>query len=128
LREVKTDIERRGAKLWVIGNGAPHFAQSFAEETRLEGSVFTDPERALYRALGFKRGLSHTVNPKTARNAVRALFAGHRQTAILGDRYQQGGAAVVSKGGELEYVYVSKNAGDHSPIDEVLQAIPADRA
>jgi hypothetical protein len=26
--------ERRGARLWIIGNGAPHFAQAFAEELR----------------------------------------------------------------------------------------------
>ena len=124
MRDVKSDIERRGAKLWVVGNGAPHFAQAFAEETQLEGSVFTDPERAVYRALGMKRGLSHTVNLKTAKNAARALLNGHIQTAIRGDRYQQGGAAVVAKGGELRYLYVSENAGDYAPIRDVLEQIP----
>jgi hypothetical protein len=124
LRDVKADIERRGAKLWIVGHGAPHFAQAFAEEAGLQGSVLTDPDRLLYRALGMKHGMARSIRPQAAKNLVRALLRGHRQTGIRGDAWQQGGAAVVSKDGELTYVYVSDAAGDHAPVKEVLRAIP----
>jgi len=125
LRGVRNDIERRGGKLWIVGNGAPHFAQAFAEETALEGNVLTDPERGLYRALGLKHGMGRSIRPAAAKNLVRALLRGHRQTGIRGDPWQQGGAAVISKDGKLTYVYVSSAPGDHAPVDEILHAIPA---
>jgi len=125
LRGVRSDIERRGGKLWIVGHGAPHFAQAFAEETGLQDNVLTDPERGLYRALGMKHGLGRSIRPSAAKNLVRALLGGHRQTGIRGDPWQQGGAAVISTDGNLTYVYVSKAPGDHAPIDEVLHAIPA---
>ena len=126
MREAKNDIEKRGAKLVIVGNGAPRWAKAFAEETHLEGHVYADPSRALYDALGMKRGAMATLDPRSAAAIVRAFSKGYRQTKVRGDPWQQGGAIVVTKSGALAYAYVSRFPGDHAPLDAVLGAIPAE--
>jgi NAD(P)-dependent dehydrogenase (short-subunit alcohol dehydrogenase family) len=56
-------------------------------------------------------------------NALRALRSGSRQTGVEGDPWQLGGVFVLRPGGELAYRYVSAEAGDHPPLDDVLAAL-----
>jgi peroxiredoxin len=124
LRRAQAEIEGRGAKLWIIGNGRPNDARTFALMHNMVDSVFTDPSRALYRALGMKNGVTRTFAFESLRHAYRAYQEGHRQSMTKGDPWQQGGTIVVGRGGDLVYVYVSQVAGDHAPLDAVLSAIP----
>ncbi|HMJ14112.1 MAG TPA: peroxiredoxin-like family protein [Polyangiaceae bacterium] len=124
LRQAQMEIEGRGAKLWIIGNGRAGDARTFALRSGLQDSVFTDPSRALYRALGMKHGVARTFAFESLKNAYRAFQDGHRQSMTKGDPWQQGGTIVVGRGGDLAYVYVSQVAGDHAPLGEVLAAIP----
>ena len=65
-------------------------------------------------------------SPRLAFNALRALRDGARQTGIAGDPWQLGGVFVIRPGGELAYRYVSEVAGDHPPIDAILDALDKD--
>ncbi|MCA9597521.1 MAG: AhpC/TSA family protein [Myxococcales bacterium] len=123
LRERESEIEERGARLVIVGNGRPEHAQGFAERTNMHGKVFTDPSRATYRALGMRGGVVNSLRFELFSNALRAYRNGHRQQRVQGDPWQQGGAIVVRPDGTLEYAYISRTAGDHPTVREILTVL-----
>ena len=70
-----------------------------------------------------KYGRLRTFSPGAIAETVRAVKAGFRQRKTMGDPWQQGGALVVRKGGEVAFAYSSDNPGDHVPIPDVLAAL-----
>ncbi len=114
------DIRELGAELVLIGNGARSFAQAFREDLDLDCPVLIDPDLVSYRAAGMRRGRVELLSPRMPLNALRALRKGFRQTSVQGDPWQLGGVFVLKPGGQLTYRYVSSEAGDHAPIDEIL--------
>ena len=125
LHRARHEIEEAGARLVVIGNGAPNFVAGFRERTGFAGTIYTDPERNTYRALKLKRGVRTSVNRKTVARAVKAFRAGNRQVGTQGDPWQQGGVFVVAAGGALVYEQRSEYAGDHPPVEEIIEAARA---
>jgi hypothetical protein len=123
LREREHEIRERGARLAIVGNGAAHFARAFREEFRLECPVLIDPELVAYRAAGLRRGYVELLSPRVPLNALRALSSGARQTGVQGDAFQLGGVFAIRAGGGVAYRHVSRAAGDHAPIDDVLRAL-----
>jgi NAD(P)-dependent dehydrogenase (short-subunit alcohol dehydrogenase family)/peroxiredoxin len=123
LRDRLPEIRERGAELVIVGNGAQHFAAAFREDQGLDVAVLVDPELRAYRAAGLRRGRVELLSPRMPLHALRALRAGHRQTAVEGDPWQLGGVFVIRPGGALVYRYVSREAGDHPPVDEILEAL-----
>ncbi len=126
LRDRSDEIRDKGAELVIVGNGSAHFASAFREEFELDGPILLDTELTAYRAAGLRRGRVEFFSPRLPLNAFRALLKGSRQTGIQGDPWQLGGVFVIRPGGELTYRYVSREAGDHPPIDEVLGALNED--
>jgi NAD(P)-dependent dehydrogenase (short-subunit alcohol dehydrogenase family) len=126
LRDHVPAVRARGAELVVVGNGAQHFAAAFREDLRLDAPVLIDPELRAYRAAGMRRGRVEMLSPRLPRNALRALRAGHRQTAVQGDPWQLGGVLVIRPGGALAYRFASREAGDHAPVHEILAALEPD--
>lgn len=123
MRGALPEIERRGARLIVIGNGSPTQAGFFAEDHRLEGAVFTDPKRVIYRALGMREGLGSTFQLRTLKHAARAYTKGFRQKRTQGDPLQQGGVLLVDGSGHISFSHLSETAGDHPSTREVLAAL-----
>jgi NAD(P)-dependent dehydrogenase (short-subunit alcohol dehydrogenase family) len=123
LRDEVSEIHSKGAELVVIGNGAPHFAVAFREDQGFHGPLMVDPDLRAYRAAGLRRGYVELLSPRLPLNALRALRSGHRQGAVQGDPWQLGGVFVIRPPGELVYRYVSREAGDHPPVDEILDAL-----
>ena len=82
-----------------------------------------DPELVAYRAAGLRRGRVELLSPRLARNAARALRAGFRQGGVQGDPWQLGGVFVIRPEAQLTYRYVSREAGDHAPVEEILAAL-----
>lgn len=120
------EIRTRGAQLVIVGNGAANFAAAFREDFGLDCPVLIDPELRAYRAAGLRRGRVELLSPRLPLNAVRAVLGGSRQTGVQGDPWQLGGVFVIRPGGELMYRYVSREAGDHPPVEEILAAIDED--
>ena len=120
------EIRELGAELVVVGNGAKHFAEAFREDFRLDSPLLIDPELRAYRAAGLRRGRVEVLSPRLPMNAVRALLGGARQGSVQGDIWQLGGVFVIRPGGELAYRYVSREAGDHPPVVEILEALSED--
>jgi len=123
LRGELDEFERKGVRLVVIGNGSPMQARFFAEDQKLEGHVFTDPKRVVYRALGMREGLGSALKADVLKNAWRAYRRGFRQSSVQGDPWQQGGVVVVDAAGRVVYEYRSETAGDHPPTAEILRAL-----
>lgn len=123
MRREIDEIHRRGAELIVVGNGNLHFARGFREDLKLTTPLYVDTKRDSYRALGMKRPLLAFLSPAVFRNAARALRAGSRQRRIQGDPWQLGGGLVVRPDGRVAYRYLSKVAGDHPPVADVLTAL-----
>lgn len=128
LRGIQSEIERRGAKVLVVGNGGPHFARAFVEERNVTFPVYVDPERVTYRAAGLKRGVGTVLRPGVVKNGLRALAGGHIQGAVRGDPWQQGGVFVFGPGNEEFLAHVSETPGDHPTSEQVLDALSAGEA
>jgi NAD(P)-dependent dehydrogenase (short-subunit alcohol dehydrogenase family) len=126
LRDRIDEIRDRGAELVIVGNGAQNFAAAFREDYRLDCPLLVDPELRAYRAAGLRRGRVEALSPRLPWNAIRALRGGSRQGAVEGDVWQLGGVFVIRRGGELAYRYVSREAGDHPPVDDILAALADD--
>ena len=123
MRDRIHDIRARGAELVIVGNGAQNFAAAFREDFELDCPILIDPELRAYRAAGLRRGRVELLSPRVPRNALRAFRSGSRQTGVEGDPWQLGGVFVIRPGGDLTYRYVSSEAGDHPPIDEILAGL-----
>ncbi len=104
------------------------FAAAFREDQQLDCPLLVDPELRAYRAAGLRRGRVEALSPRLPFNAIRALRAGSRQGAVEGDVWQLGGVFAIRPGGELAYRYVSREAGDHPPVDDILAALADDAA
>jgi AhpC/TSA antioxidant enzyme len=118
-------IRKSGAELHFVGNGNRHFAQAFKEEMKIVCPLYVDTKRQAYRALEMKRGLASTIGSLAAwKNIARAMKAGFRQGTTQGDAWQLGGVLLVLPGGIVTFRYLSKAAGDHPPVGEVLNALP----
>jgi NAD(P)-dependent dehydrogenase (short-subunit alcohol dehydrogenase family)/peroxiredoxin len=123
LRDRIDEIRGRGAELVLVGSGARHFAAAFREDKGLDCPVLVDPDLRAYRAAGLRRGRVELLSPRLPVNAARAFSKGFRQTSVQGDPWQLGGVFVIRPTGDLTYRYVSREAGDHPPVDDVLAAL-----
>jgi NAD(P)-dependent dehydrogenase (short-subunit alcohol dehydrogenase family) len=123
LRDRIDEIRARGAELVIVGNGAQNFAAAFREDFELDCPILVDPELRAYRAAGLRRGRVELLSPRLPLNALRALRSGSRQTGVQGDPWQLGGVFVIRPGGDVTYRYVSGEAGDHPPVEEIVSAL-----
>jgi AhpC/TSA antioxidant enzyme len=126
--QVHHDLSRfraRGAELHLVGNGSRHFAQAFREELDITCPLYVDTKLEAYRALEMKRGLASTLGSlATWKNTARAMKAGFRQSMTRGDAWQLGGVLVVLPGGIVTFRHLSEAAGDHPPVEKLLEALP----
>lgn len=123
MRDRADEIRQAGAGLAAIGNGSRYFAEAFRGDFRLDFPLFVDPDLEAYRAAGLRRGFLELLSPRVVLNGVRALASGSRQTGVQGDAFQLGGVFVIRKGGGVAFAHRSREAGDHAPLDLVLQAL-----
>lgn len=85
--------------------------------------MVVDPSRAVYQALDMARGALKTLSLRSIPAAVAAARQGHSQSAVAGDPFQLGGAAIVRAGGAVDWTYRSRFAGDHPSNDDILAAL-----
>jgi hypothetical protein len=117
------EIRTAGGELVLVGNGSPEAAARFERDHAPGITILTDPGLAIYRELGLKRGVAATMGPRTWGAAARALARGHRQTALEGDPWQQGGLFVLAPGGHIVFGQRYDNAGDRPDIEGALRAV-----
>ena len=123
LSEHVDEIRAKGAELVAIGLGKPKHLAWFIDDQEVSFPAYTDPERATYQALGLKHGLLPTFSPLSMPSAIRAMSAGHRQTRVMGDPLQQGGALIVRPGGDVLWSWVNDRGSNHAQPADILAAL-----
>ena len=103
--------------IMVVGNGTSTMAADFVNTHQITVPVYTDPSRKIYKALGMKRMFG--INWTSIKQGIAAYKDGHRQTAVQGDVWQQGGIAVFNASGDITYVFADEEAGSAIPWEDV---------
>ncbi len=99
---------------------------AFRKNTGFSGPLYTDTTLEVHRALGFKKSIGSLFGFKTVAETLKATGAGILPKGIQGAPTQQGGALVAGPGDSLLYIYRSREAGDHPPVEEMLDAVRED--
>ncbi|MBS2030343.1 MAG: AhpC/TSA family protein [Deltaproteobacteria bacterium] len=125
VRPLIPELTKNGAKVAVIGVGAPYFAKAFDDEVGLAAAgaqLLTDPTRAAHEAAGMKRGVWNVVSPAGWGASLKTIANGHRNKLPQGDPWQQGGALVVRKGGEITFEHHDPTPGEQVDLAKLLEA------
>ncbi|MFX6535172.1 peroxiredoxin-like family protein [Acinetobacter baumannii] len=130
LRESKERFEAAGVKLIAVGVGSSENAQLFAERLPFPlDSLYADPERKAYDAMGLYFGLRRTfLSPASAKvfsrwGEVKKNMKNYTLKATPDDRssvLQQGGM-LVFKGKQLLYAMKEEGPGDHASLDKIFE-------
>ena len=118
----EADLGTAGVRLAFIGNGSPRAARWFRDRFVPHSTVLTDPDLVTYRLLGARSGVLNTLGPRTWSAGIRAFRRGARQGAVRGHPFQQGGVLVVTPPGQVAFQHISRAAGDHPDVSEVVEA------
>jgi hypothetical protein len=124
--QLHRDVDRlraAGADLYIIGNGTPSFIAGFREQTGYQGSIYTDPSLATFRAAELKRSVTSTLDPRSLGKALGAFARGQRQGLTQGDAWQQGGVLVVAPSGDIRWHHASERPGDNATGAQILAAL-----
>jgi hypothetical protein len=125
IRGKRSEIEAFGAGIAFVGNGTPRAAAWFRKKFAADSTVLTDPGLVTYKAIGARSGMLSTLGPSAWGAGLRAFRSGARQSTTKGHPYQQGGLVVMAPGNRVLYQHISKAAGDHAPVGDVLAALEA---
>jgi len=121
-RETKS-LRAAGAELHVIGNGAPMFIAGFRDTTGYDGSLYTDPSLAVYRAAELRSGLRTVLTVGVWTRTIGALRRGFRQGRTRGSALQQGGVLVIAREGQVLWQHVSAEPGDNATAADIIAAL-----
>ena len=121
-RRAEPALGSAGVRLGFIGNGTPRAARWFRDRFAAGSTVLTDPDLVTYRLIGARSGILNTLGPRTWGAGLRAFRRGARQGAVRGHPFQQGGVLVVTPQGEVVFQHISRAAGDHPDVSEVVDA------
>ena len=116
-------FQDKGATLNVIGNGLPQYIEGFRDTTGYTGAIYCDPSLEVFAKAQLVRSIRGTFGLKSVRNGIGNLKRGMRQGKTQGDALQQGGALVISSGGEVLYQHQSQAGGDNIAPRVLLSAL-----
>jgi peroxiredoxin len=110
-------------RLVVIGNGEPWHARAFREDEGIPFELWVDPEMKAYRAAGLERGVTKVFSLRSLGHLARAIRGGFRQSKVQGDPWQLGGTFIITPDSRIVYQHVSREAGDHVGMKELLEVL-----
>ena len=117
-------LAARGMAAVVIGNGTVPMAEAFAEKVGEGIPLYTDPSRSVFKLAGMKRMFG--LNLATISHGLRSWRSGHRQTAVAGDVWQQGGCLLIDTDGDILAAEHDSSAGEHIDFKSlIIDAIQA---
>jgi len=85
--------------------------------------MFRDPERKLYNAVGLRTSLGKTWHINTLTWFADQIRAQRAIPTMMknDDPHQMGGDFIISKQGEMAYMYGSKSAPDRPSVEVLLE-------
>lgn len=114
-------LEKSGAKIIFIGNGAPEMIKNFKSEMNvLDAPIFTDPSLEIFDACGLNRGIKYLVSPGTVIQAAKLYKEGYsqgKQVKENGFHTQMGGVMAIKPPGQVTYYFASEYLGDFEDLE-----------
>ena len=125
LHRARSDFERAGGNLVLIGQATPRDAARFRRRQGIQLPVLADEDRVSYKAAGAKSGgVGDLFHPKVvAKGAMTAVREKTMQTRTVGDAGQLGGVLVIVPGGNVTWSHMSEDAGDNASTEDILAAV-----
>jgi|SRR5947209_19846991 len=125
LHRARSEFDRAGANLVLIGQATPRHAAHFRRRQGIQVRVLADEERVSYKAAGAKSGgVGDLFNPKVvAKGAMTAVREKTMQTRTIGDAGQLGGALVIDTKGDVTWSHMSTDASDNASPEDMLAAV-----
>ena len=125
LHRARSEFERAGANLVLIGQATPRHAAHFRRRQGIQLPVLADEDRVSYKAAGAKSaGVGDLFNPKVvAKGAMTAVREKTIQTRTIGDAGQLGGVLVIAPDGEVIWSHMARDASDNASPEDILAAI-----
>jgi len=107
------ELEKYNVGLVAIGSGTAPMAKNFQAEFNFKGTLYVDPKREVYSALGCNRGLKYVLSQKTLGSIMSANGEGFSQGKTQGDSLQLGGVFLISKTEGLLFQHLEEYAGHY---------------
>lgn len=121
-------LQEADVRVVVIGPAPFKFIKDFKKVTGFMGSLYTDPEREIYKVLGLKEAMEHGnsneskhIKQNPFMGVMRSVWRGMKYKEFQGDVKQQGGALILGPGNEIHYTHIDKNSADHTSINTLLE-------
>jgi len=123
--EKKAEFDALGADVAGVAFCDPSWLRAYRDDKKPGIPLFTDPDRAVYRALGLDRlSFFRTWSPWALWKYLRLLGAGRRWKPYgEEDVRQQGGDALVLPGGATPYLFRGRDSSDRPSVAELLAAV-----
>lgn len=127
------ELKRDHTRVVLVATSTPSRIPSFAKRMHLESGlveVVTDPTLATHKAAGLVRSAASLANMKTLAEAVRLYAQGHftDRDPNDGDVFQQGGALLVDRDGNVLFRHANRYMTDHVAMEQVCEVLDATRA
>ena len=127
LAEALPLLEAHGMGAVAIGNGTPLMAEAFSETLKVDIPIYTDPSRDIFKKAEMKRNFG--LGFATIKQGLRSWKAGHRQGAVAGDPWQQGGCLLIRPDGLILAAERDHRAGDiidfQTTVRQAIDAVDA---
>ncbi|KAF9466651.1 AhpC/TSA antioxidant enzyme-domain-containing protein [Collybia nuda] len=132
----KDGLEKASTKIVVVGCGEWNPIKSYAETTGFQGTIFADPSRQVYHALGMdikklagtpagEKKRSYLITGRFS-NAMLSIWKGPLKNLSLigkqGNISQLGGEFILGPGLECSYAYRMQHSEDHAEVADLMKA------
>ncbi|GFO03206.1 thioredoxin-like protein aaed1 [Plakobranchus ocellatus] len=125
-------LQNADVRLVVIGPAPHRFIKQFRQLTGLNHTLYVDPDREVYKALGCQEklisgALDASKHIKSgflsgvASSVWRAMRSSGRKE-FQGDIKQQGGAFILGPGDVCHYSHIDQSSTDHCSLNDLLSA------
>lgn len=119
----RTDFERAGIDIVVIGNGSPHQAGVFSHEMKAPFPILTDPTGDTYTAYGLGKATGSSMfDPRVVIGGVRAALKGHLPKRSQGDPRQLQGQFLIDRNGIIRHADRPKLMSDIPSPQALLES------
>ncbi len=127
LRQVESEINTLGIKVFVVTFDADILAVNYIEQTKLPWPLLLDSSRSLYRWYGMERGTWWQIlNPIAIWKYMKLVFKG-RKVGKPGDDYRQlGGDVLIDPDGVVQLHHISTSPHDRPAVNAILKRVRSD--
>lgn len=121
----KAEFEGHNGQVVVVTFGNVAGARRWLKDTNCKLSMFVDPERHLYNALGLRRSVAKSWSIPALVYYAEQKRAGRKLAAMFeeDDPNQMGGDFIFDEQGRLALIHRSKISTDRPSVEELLSCV-----